>query len=238
VKPMAICEEFTGFPRASAAFLDGIAKNNTKAWFDAHRADYENHVLAPAKHFVATMADLLATVSADMRAEPRIGGSIFRINRDIRFSRDKTPYKTHLDLWFWHGDGGGRSRERPGFFVRLSASRLLLGAGMHAFEAPLLAAYRAEVAEPRKGKALRTLLDQVTAKGYDLGGNHYKRVPRGVDPGHPHADLLCHNALYVGTEVAHPVSLSTPALPAYCLVRFHDMAPVLEWLVRLICRTA
>ena len=109
---------------------------------------------------------------------------------------------------------------------------------MHVFDAPLLAAYRAEVAEPRKGKALRALLDRVTAAGYDLGGSHFKRVPRGYDRGHANADLLRHNGLYVGQEVPHPHSLSTPALPAYCLVRFQAMAPVLDWLVGLIRRAA
>ena len=215
-----------------------MAENNNKAWFDAHRSEYEKHLLAPAKGFVAAMAELVTTISADVRAEPRVGGSIFRISRDIRFSHDKTPYKTHLDLWFWHGGGGGKSRERPGFFFRLTPSNLLLGAGMHGFAAPLLAAYRAEVAEPRKGKSLRLLLDGLTAKGYDVGGSHFKRVPRGFDPEYSHADLLRHNALHVGQEVALPMTLSTPAFPAYCLVRFQDMAPLLDWLVSLIRRTA
>ncbi len=229
-------EEFAGFPKKSVAFLGRLAENNNKVWFDAHRNEYEKHLLTPAKRFVTTMADLLTSVSDDIRAEPRVGGSIFRINRDIRFSRDKTPYKTHLDLWFWHGGGNGKSRERPGFFFRLTATRLLLGAGMHGFEAPLLAAYRAAVAEPRKGKSLRALLDAVSARGYEVGGSHFKRVPRGFDPGHPHADLLRHNALHLGQEVPLPVSLATPAFPAYCLVRFQDMAPVLDWLVGLIRR--
>lgn len=231
-------EELTGFPRRSVTFLGRLAENNNTAWFDAHRAEYEKYLLTPAKRFVAAMGELLPSISEEIRAEPKVNGSIFRINRDTRFSRDKTPYKAHLDLWFWDGSGTGRSRERPGFFFRLSASSLVLGAGMHVFEAPLLEAYRSEVAEPRKGKALRELLDRVTAAGYDLGGSHYKRVPRGHDPGHAHADLLRHNGLYVGREVPHPVSLSTPAFPAYCLVRFQDMAPVLDWLVGLIRRAA
>ena len=109
---------------------------------------------------------------------------------------------------------------------------------MHEFQAGVLEAYRAEIAQPRKGKVLRALLDRLTAAGYDLGGSHYKRVPRGIDPGHAHADLLRHNGLFVGQEVPHPLSLSTPACPAYCLVRFQDMAPVLDWLVGLIRRAA
>ena len=226
--------EFAGFPRRTLGFLDSVAKNNSKAWFDAHRAEYENDLLAPAKRFVAAMGELLPSISQEIRCEPKVNGSIFRINRDTRFSRDKTPYKTHLDLFFWHGSG--RSRERPGFFFRLDPSGLILGAGMHAFDAPLLAAYRAEVAEPRRGRALRSLVDRITAKGYDLGGSHYKRVPRDFANDHPHADLLRHKALCVAQERALPVSLSTPAFPAYCLVRFQDMAPLLDWLVALMRR--
>jgi len=88
---------FAGFPPEGLAFLDGLARDNTKAYFDAHRATYESALLEPAKAFVVALGEELHTrVSPAIRAEPRVNGSILRINRDTRFSADKTPYKDHL----------------------------------------------------------------------------------------------------------------------------------------------
>src|ERR1051325_10940839 len=99
--------EFTGFPDLTFRFLRGIAEHNDKPRFDAHRADYEAGYLAPAMSFVAALGPKLRKLAPDVQFEPRINASIARVNRDIRFARDKSPYKTHLDLWFWHGSERG-----------------------------------------------------------------------------------------------------------------------------------
>src|SRR6201999_3134726 len=109
---------FAGFPRAGLDVLAGLATDNTREYFDAHRADYETALLQPAKDFVVALGERLhARVSPGLRAEPRVNGSILRINRDTRFSSDKRPYKEYLDFWFWEGEAP--SRERPGLFIRL-----------------------------------------------------------------------------------------------------------------------
>ena len=145
---------FTGFPAAGLEFLAGIARDNTKAYFDANRTAYETGLLEPAKAFVVALGDELhARVSPGIRAEPRVNGSILRINRDTRFSTDKSPYKVHIDLWFW--EGAGPSRERPGYFVRLRPSTVTIGAGMHRFDRPLLEAYRAAVARSAQAASSR-----------------------------------------------------------------------------------
>jgi uncharacterized protein (TIGR02453 family) len=104
---------FEGFPPEGLAFLAGLAEHNEKAWFDAHRAEYERGLLEPARDFVDAIGPELEAVHPGIHADPRVNGSIMRINRDTRFSKDKRPYKTHLDLWFWEGEGP--SRMRPGF---------------------------------------------------------------------------------------------------------------------------
>jgi len=109
---------FRGFPREGLEFLAGLAEDNSRAYFDAHRDIYEAALLAPAKAFVVALGEeLRARVAPGLRAEPRVNGSILRINRDTRFTTDKRPYKEHLDFWFWEGDGP--SRAYPGLFVRL-----------------------------------------------------------------------------------------------------------------------
>src|SRR3954447_22394621 len=146
---------FAGFPREGLEFLAGLVEDNSRAYFDAHRDVYEEALLAPAKAFVAALGEQLhARIAPGLRAEPRVNGSILRINRDTRFTSDKRPYKEHLDFWFWEGDGP--SRERPGLFIRLRPETVQLGAGMHHFERPVLEAYRAAVGDERTGRALET----------------------------------------------------------------------------------
>lgn len=148
---------FAGFPPEGLAFLDGLGRDNTKAYFDAHRATYESALLAPAKAFVVALGEeLRARVTPAIRAEPRVNGSILRINRDTRFSADKTPYKDHLDIWLWEGEGP--SRERPGYFVRLRPATVTVGVGMHRFDRPVLEAYREAVGAERTGRELEVAI--------------------------------------------------------------------------------
>ncbi len=109
---------FKGFPKETLEFLAALRTNNDKKWFDAHRADYESYFVEPAKDFVAALAPRLKTIDRKIHAEPRINGSILRIQRDVRFARDKSPYKDHLDLWFWTGEEKGW--DSSGFFLRLT----------------------------------------------------------------------------------------------------------------------
>jgi uncharacterized protein (TIGR02453 family) len=223
---------FQGFPREALGFLRELAEHNDRDWFLAHRDDYESLLLEPARDFVEAMGAELETIRDDLNADPRVNGSIFRINRDTRFSRDKRPYKTHLDLWFWQGDGP--SRGRPGFWFRLTADRLALGAGMHRFERDVLERYRTAVADDGAGGALSEAAARVESAGYELGGRTYKRVPQGYDPAHPRADLLRHEGLYAGVELPVPREAYTRAFPAFCVRRYAEVAPLVDWLATSI----
>jgi uncharacterized protein (TIGR02453 family) len=101
---------FAGFRSEAFAFLDELARNNDRAWFQSHRDAYETFVLEPARDLVEALGEELRAFAPDVNADPRVGGSIMRIARDTRFAKDKRPYKTHLDLWFWEGTGPSRER--------------------------------------------------------------------------------------------------------------------------------
>src|ERR687888_2366895 len=140
---------FAGFAPEALSFLAELGRNNRREWFHAHRDEYESLLLEPGRDFVEAMGDELGP---DFNADPRVGGSIMRIARDTRFSRDKRPYKTHLDLWFWHGSG--ESGDSPGFWFRLGPRTLILGAGMHRFGKETLERYRDDVLDAERGRAL------------------------------------------------------------------------------------
>ena len=223
---------FDGFSRAALRFLAELEQHNDRAWFHAHRDEYERELLEPARDFVEAMGVELARRGIDVNADPRVGGSIFRINRDTRFAKDKRPYKTHLDLWFW--EGAGKSRDRPGYWFRLTPEQLLLGAGMHRFDRTMLERYRETVADERQGRALAAAVAEIEERGLGLGGRNYKRIPAGYDVPADRADLLRHDGLYAWVEFRPPpAEVYTAGFPAFCAARYERLRPVQDWLVAL-----
>jgi uncharacterized protein (TIGR02453 family) len=222
---------FAGFPKETVRFLAGLSMHNEKAWFDAHRGDYEEGFVAPARAFVEALAPRLRKIDPDVQAEPRVNGSIMRINRDIRFSKDKTPYKDHLDLWFWTGDRKGW--DSSGFFFRLTPDRLMLGGGMHVFAPPALARYRAAVLDPKRGEALAQIAAKLRKAGYEVGTEKYKKTPAGAPADHARAALLRHGGLHAGWEAKHPRELHGAAILDVVAKHFAAVAPLHAWLRRL-----
>jgi len=227
--------EFRGFYRETIAFFRGLKKNNNKEWFEAHREAYEQYVLGPSKAFVSAMGSRLKAISPNIVAVPRINKSIFRLNRDTRFSLDKSPYKANLGLYFWEGP---RSRmESPGFYVHLEPPTFLLGAGYYEFPDWLIERYRSAVLHPELGKDLARILKKIAeSSAFEIGGKTLKRVPSGYDSAHPNAPLLQHNGLHAGWETTIPKELFTRDLIEYCYRRFKPLGPLHRWLSALAAR--
>jgi uncharacterized protein (TIGR02453 family) len=223
--------DFSGFTKETIRFFTGLRRNNDREWFAAHRDIYDRQVMEPAKAFVVAMGDRLRTVGPRIVAVPLVNKSIFRLNRDTRFSLDPSPYKINLGLYFWEGT---RSRmECPGFYFHLEPPDLFLGGGMYVFPDNLLARYRRAVVDPKLGRQLRTIADELgKRKDCELGGKHYKRVPAGYDPGHPNAELLKHNGLYAGYETKIPDEFYSARIVDYCFERYEPIVPLHRWLMK------
>jgi uncharacterized protein (TIGR02453 family) len=219
---------FTGFPPATTRFLAGLSRHNTREWFEDNRERYERDWLEPAKAFVEAAGEALVDLEPGIVAEPRVNGSIFRINRDIRFSSDKRPYKDHLDFWFWEGE---RRDALSGFFLRLTARKMTIGVGAHQFHRGQLETYRARVADPRDGAHLMDAVRALSRAGIQVSGEHYKRAPRGYELEGERERLIRFNALYAAVEQPHPRSLRTGRFVDYCMTRWRRMAPLHRWLV-------
>jgi uncharacterized protein (TIGR02453 family) len=185
--------------------------------------------MAPARDFVFFMGERLKEIAPEVVADPRINRSIFRIHRDTRFSKDKTPYKDHLGILFW--EGKLPKMESSGFYFHLQPPILMLGAGIHCFSKPVLKVYRDTVVDPRMGKLLEKAISDVKNKGaYEIGGSHYKRTPKGYDPDHQYAGFLLHNGLWAGWTVKAPKELHSNKIVDFCYERFQEMAPLHYWL--------
>lgn len=220
---------FTGFPPETLAFLNGIHVHNEKAWFDANRALYEAGYVAPARAFVETLGPKLKTLAPAVQFEAKVNGSMSRINRDIRFSKDKRPYKEHLGVWFWHGDK--RQWDVPGFWFELTPTQIQLGVGIYMLHGEALDAYRQSVIHPRSGKALLAAVAAVDKKGkYEIGGMTRKLMPRGFEVDPDRADYLLYEGLYV--SVSLPVTdAAKPKLADLCLKHYAAMWPIGQWLL-------
>jgi uncharacterized protein (TIGR02453 family) len=199
---------FRGWPSEALEFYEGLEADNSKTYWEAHRAVYEEQVRAP-------MAALLAEL------EPEFGpGKIFRPYRDVRFSADKTPYKTAM----------GATLERGGY-VHLSAQGLAAGNGMYQMESDQLARYRAAVDDDASGTALEKLVAEAARSKIDIvGHDRLKRTPRGYPADHPRADLLRHKGVVAWKEWPVAAWLGTAAAKKRVVDFLRATAPLNDWL--------
>ena len=164
-------------------FLVDLQLNNPRPWFDANRERYESDYRQPALAFIEAMAPRLRSVSRHFVADPRkVGGSLFRIHRDVRFSRDKRPYKTHCGIHFRHEQG--KDAHCPGFYLHIGPMECFFGLGIWHPDREVLEEIRRQIdAAPerwrraKEGQAFRAI--------FRLGGESLKRAPRGWSVDHP-----------------------------------------------------
>lgn len=179
---------FQGFPLGLLHFLEELSRHNHKRWFDANKARYEFEVREPALAFIAAMEKPLRKVSPHFVASAKkVGGSLMRIHRDVRFGHDKTPYKTNVGIQFRHEVG--KDVHAPGYYLHIAIDECFLGAGVWRPDAPALAAIRERIIEePARWKRARG--NKRFVSSWKLGGESLSRPPRGYDPEHPLIDDL------------------------------------------------
>jgi len=166
-------------------FLKDLKTHNDREWFQEHKAQYEAEARDPVLRLIGEFSGPLSSISRQFVADPRpTGGSLFRIYRDTRFSKDKSPYKTHLAAHFPHRSAQAGGVHGPGFYLHLEPGGSFIGGGSwHPDPSSLLKIRQAIVARPRTWKALWT-------SGLEIEGEALKRVPPGFDPAHPCAEGL------------------------------------------------
>ena len=204
--------EFRGWPPQALDWFDGLAADNSKAWFHANRRVYDEAVRGPMEDLV----DDLTPEFGEMR--------VSRPNRDIRFSKDKAPYKLEIYARTRRPDGSGH-------YVRLSREGLFVGAGLYMPDRDRLARVRAAIADDTSGGELEVILAALGAAGLALltdGG--LKTAPRGYSADHPRIDLLRLPHLAAGTEFAPRKWLHTPAAEGRIVAALRGLDPLLDWL--------
>jgi len=219
----------TELAKNAKSFFSRLSVNNNKIWFDEHREEYDDKILEPSKEFAIELGSELKKISPHVIIDPRVNKSLFRINRDIRFSKDKTPYKTHLAIFFW--EGTAPKMECPGFYLHINSDEVSVGTGLYQFPRDILNRFRKIAGDKSQNKSLSSIINRIENKSYIIGGEHYKRIPKGTDPDIPAPNLLLHNGLYVSKSF--PNNNNLPELKELCASSFKDTINLHRWLVGL-----
>jgi uncharacterized protein (TIGR02453 family) len=202
---------FEGFPEAALDFYDDLEVDNTKSFWEAHKAAYLEHVRAPMTALVAAL-------------EPEFGTpKVFRPFRDVRFAKDKTPYKTNQGAFVGVGPACG-------WYVEIAARGVRTGAGCYDASADGLARIRASIADDASGKQLQRILTKLAKAGFETGGDRLKTAPRGYDADHPRIELLRHRSLTVGKDYGFEPVIHTAALLDEVRADWKATRPLVDWL--------
>lgn len=220
------------FLRETVSFLTKLEKNNNREWFEAHKDEYEAKALIPAQHLVMEFGDELQKLSPNIIAVPKVDKSIFRIHRDVRFSKNKLPYKTHLAILMW--EGARKKMECSGFYFHVEPKMIFIGCGFYFFPPNLLKIYRAKVNDETNAKELHKIISELTKKKYQIGGKFFKKIPKGMDADSPYSELFLHNGLYTFIELKDVKSFYQKNVVKEMMKHFKNFFPLHKWLVKNI----
>ncbi len=219
--------ELTPFSPGFFRFLRELKANNRREWFEANKQRYEAEVKGPMLRFIAEFGARLRTVSKHFDADPRpVGGSMFRIYRDTRFAKDKSPYKTAVAAHFPHR-AGGKDVHAPGFYLHLAPGSSMGGGGLWHPDGPALKQVRDRIVDrPKDWK-------EVATSGITIGGDTLKRPPAGYAAEHPFVSDLKRKDFYVMAEFSDQDVCAADFLDRY-LAACRTAAPLVRFLTRAV----
>jgi len=204
---------FSGFSEAALDFYDDLEMDNTKTFWEAHKQTYTAAVATPMKALTIALTDEFGEAK------------IFRPYRDVRFAKDKTPYKTHQGAFVPKGPS-------TGYYVQIGAPGVRVGVGFYEASGPRLASIREAIVEKRRGGELEDILATMTASGWELGGDRLKTAPRGYDIDHPRIELLRHKSMTLGKSYGFEPFIHTPELLDRVRADWREATPFVDWVLR------
>jgi uncharacterized protein (TIGR02453 family) len=215
------------FTRKTFDFLSELAANNRREWFDEHRQDYEDLVRTPALEFIGDMEKEMPAISRHFRASPKkAGGSLMRIQRNLRFSRDKTPYKTNIGMHFRHEVG--KDIHAPGYYVHIEPGECFVGVGLWHPDPDTLAMIRKAIAE-HGDKWITARDDKGFSRHYTLEGDALANVPRGYAKDHPLVEDLKRKD-FIGLAGLSQANVTSANFREQVVERFRQAAPFMRFL--------
>jgi uncharacterized protein (TIGR02453 family) len=207
--------EFTGFPVAALDFYDDLEVDNTRSFWAAHKHVWEESVRDPMVALTSALADEFGPAK------------VFRPYRDVRYAKDKTPYKDHQGAFVAAGPA-------TGWYVEIGAPGVRVGAGFYHADPERLAAIRTAIADPVTGPELERMLAALERRGWTRRGDRVRTAPRGYPVDHPRIELLRHKDLAMGRSYGFDEIIHTPALLAQVRKDWRAGRPFVEWVLRVV----
>jgi uncharacterized protein (TIGR02453 family) len=223
---------FEGFPKSAPAFWPELASEMSKPWFDANKARYEGEWVAPMQALLDDVAAKLAPAYKPLKlGEPRV----MRIYRDVRFSKDKSPYKTHIGAVITVTSKSLADYGNAALYAHMGLDEEFCGVGIYYFDAKQLAKWRKAVGG-KKGEEIAKIVKGLRAKGYSVGGHDdYKKIPKGFDDDHPRAEFLKMKGLTGGFPEIPKGMLFKPELAKWLVGHGKAFVPMVKWLQANVC---
>ena len=219
------------FTRAAFDFLKDLRENNSREWFKANKSRYEESVKHPAMRFITDFGPELKKISPHFQADPRpVGGSMFRIHRDVRFSKDKSPYKTAVGIQFRHDRG--KDAHAPGFYLHIEPGSCFLGAGCWRPDSASLKAIRQAIVDDPEGWKKASGGRRFT-EVFELGGDSLKRGPRDFDHDHPLIEDIKRKDFVAVAEIPETF-VTDKGLPRRLRDSYSRGAPLVEFLCEAV----
>lgn len=207
---------FTGFPVAALDFYDDLEMDNTKSFWESQKHVWKESVEAPMKA-------LMAELEPEFAAPYGTSAKVFRPYRDVRFAKDKTPYKTHQGAFVAAGPA-------TGWYFEISPRGTRVGSGFYDADGGRLAAIREAMADEKTGRALDRLLKRLEKAGFEVGGDQLKTSPRGYDADHPRIHLLRRKQLFVGRSYGFEADAIDAGLVDRVREDWRALKPLVTWL--------
>ncbi len=219
------------FTTEGMSFLDELTQNNNRDWFLENKPRYENLIRTPALNFIDDMENDLTHLSPHFLAiSKKVGGSLMRVHRDVRFSKDKTPYKTNIGIQFRHEMG--KDVHAPGFYVHIEPGDCFIGVGIWRPDSLALGKIRDAIIE-REPFWLSAIKDKRFKKNFELSGESLKNGPRGYDKEHPLIDDLKRKDFIAISDVDDKTVLSKN-FKTHVIKCFTDAEPYMQFLCKAL----
>jgi len=221
---------FNGFDKKALTFISQIKKNNNLAWFELHKEEYERLIREPSRDFVEEMGEHLQALVPTINAVPKVSGSLFRIYRDVRFSKDKTPIKERIGLIFWQGRG--KRMQSSSFYLHFDDKSIFFAVGIRGFSPEMRACYREYILDDTKREALHLIYENLAKKGYKIAPQKYKRMPKAFEKKlHNYLALMDGAFSYVESNALELLQSEAIIHKAYEI--YEDMFELQQWVYQM-----
>jgi len=223
--------QFNGFSKKGTKFLKDLSQNNTKVWFENHRHIWEDEIRTPTENFVEEMGETLQILVSSINYKAKVGGSLFRIYRDIRFSKDKTPMKTKIGLLFWQGIN--HRMQSSSFYMHFDENEYFIATGIRNFKPPMLKTFREYIQDNNKREELKNIINKLIEKGYNIPEPKFIRYPKNCNSNDTNSNFYLFGSLYSYKSFKLNKKFYTFDIITQCFNIYNDMLPLQQWVYNM-----